>query len=118
MGETRSMKRTFFAALSVPAVLICGLGLEVWARQPACACGGEALAQDEAKAKTEQKPEQKPDKQDKPADKQTKPAPQTIRPGKDRWSVKTATDPDARKVEAKPVKTTIEEMLKLPRPKD
>ena len=50
----------------------------------------------------------------KPADTST----QTIRPGKDRWPVKTATDPDARSINPKPEKTSVESLLDLPRPVD
>ncbi len=43
---------------------------------------------------------------------------QTIRPGKDRWPVKTATDPDARSINPTPEKTSVENLLNLPRSVD
>jgi hypothetical protein len=43
---------------------------------------------------------------------------QTPKPGKDRWLVKTASDPDAEKVNKKAQETTIEKLLALARPKD
>ena len=54
----------------------------------------------------------------KTAPKPPAPAGQVIRPGKDRWPVKTATDPDARSINPKPEKTSVESLLDLPRPVD
>jgi hypothetical protein len=51
----------------------------------------------------------------KQADKPAAPVP-PARPGRDRWLVKTASDPDARAIDATPQKTTVEHLLKLPRP--
>jgi len=46
-------------------------------------------------------------------------APQAaLKPGTDRWPVKTATDDDARQIVTKPVHITVEELLALPRPAD
>jgi hypothetical protein len=41
-----------------------------------------------------------------------------FKPGRDRWPVKTATDDDANEIVAKPVPTTVEALLALPRPAD
>ena len=40
------------------------------------------------------------------------------KPGKDRWPVKTASDPDAADISLEPVKTTVENLLAMPRPED
>lgn len=41
-----------------------------------------------------------------------------LKPGHDRWKVKTASDPDARAVDPRPVRSTVEKLLELPRPVD
>src|SRR5262249_52264593 len=41
-----------------------------------------------------------------------------IRPGQERWPVKTGTDPDVVLVEPRIVPTTVEEMVSIPRPDD
>jgi hypothetical protein len=41
---------------------------------------------------------------------------QAVRPGSERWPVKTGTDEDVSRVDATPVATTIEELVKLARP--
>jgi hypothetical protein len=43
---------------------------------------------------------------------------EAIKPGNDRWPVKTASDLDVGRVNVKPVKTTVEAMLAIPRPAD
>jgi hypothetical protein len=46
-------------------------------------------------------------------------APELVtKPGKERWPVKTGTDPDVTRVEPRIVPTTVEEMINLPRPAD
>ncbi len=45
-------------------------------------------------------------------------APVAPKPGKDRWLVKTASDPDAKKINTRTQQTTIEKLLALPRPKE
>ncbi len=44
--------------------------------------------------------------------------PAASRPGKDRWLVKTASDADAKTVNQRPVKSTVEKLLGIPRPTD
>jgi hypothetical protein len=41
-----------------------------------------------------------------------------LRPGRDRWTIKTAADPDASGIPRKPVPSTVEKLLALPRPVD
>lgn len=60
-----------------------------------------------------------------PGTEDAKPKPQTedkkpfqTKPGKDRWLVKTASDPDAVKVNKRTQDTTVEKLLALARPKD
>lgn len=40
------------------------------------------------------------------------------KPGRDRWLVKTASDPDATSINKRPVKSTVEKLLSIARPKD
>jgi hypothetical protein len=40
------------------------------------------------------------------------------KPGKDRWAIKTASDAEAREIAATPSKSTVEELLAIPRPLD
>ena len=85
------------------------------ARQPAQSSDskpaqGDKKTDGKADGKTSDKPA------DKSADKSA--APRPIRPGKDRWLVKTASDPDVHDVVPTPQKTTIEDLLDLPRSVD
>lgn len=41
-----------------------------------------------------------------------------VKPGKERWPVKTGTDPDVQEVAPRIVPTTVEEMISIPRPRD
>ena len=69
-----------------------------------CACAGMAGT---AFAQTEKSPA-KPDGPQNGA----------VKPGKDRWLVKTASDADAKEINHTPVKSTVEKLLALPRPID
>lgn len=42
----------------------------------------------------------------------------TIKPGRDRWEIKTAADRESREIDPKPEKSTVEKLLAIPRPVD
>ena len=71
-----------------------------------CLISATSFSQEAADKKQEPASQSESDKKPKP------------KPGKDRWLVKTASDPEAKEVDKKPVSTTVEKLLALPRPID
>jgi hypothetical protein len=54
----------------------------------------------------------------KPAAESGKPPANAVRSGRDRWSIKTASDVEAQEIDRTPVKSTVEKLLAIPRPLD
>ena len=55
---------------------------------------------------------------EKPPATPAKPAASATKPGSDRWSIKTASDVEAKEIDRTPAKSTVEKLLALPRPLD
>jgi hypothetical protein len=57
-------------------------------------------------------------KDDKPQAAPDKPASGMVKGGRDRWSIKTASDAEAKEIDRTPSKSTVEKLLAIPRPLD